>query len=147
MAALVTGVAGLRLEADAVLDLWRGDDDQAGGDLAAARQEILGTAERVTGWYDGLATTIVTGGELPEPLADDQAADGRLIRAVRPDLLGDDDTASATAVRMIWTSDHLDVVRRLQAAIISPARAAARQPAGGRIIIPPLPKGFLALFR
>ncbi|MGB6516552.1 MAG: hypothetical protein WBF57_26930, partial [Mycobacterium sp.] len=101
----------------------------------------------VTGWYDGLATTIITGGELPEPLADDQAADGRLIRAVRPDLLGDDDTASATAVRIIWTSDHLDVVRRLQAAIISPARATAGQPAGGRIIIPPLPTGFLALFR
>ena len=147
MAGLVTGVAGLRLEADAVLDLWRGDDDQSGGDVAAARQEILGTAERVTGWYDGLATTIVTGGELPEPLADDQAADGRLIQAVRPDLLGDDDTASATAVRIIWTSDHLDVVRRLQAAIISPARATAGQPAGGRIIIPPLPKGFLAMFR
>ncbi len=147
MAGLVTGVAGLRLEADAVLDLWRGDDDQAGGDVAAARHEVLGTAERVTGWYDGLATTIITGGELPEPLADDQAADGRLIRAVRPDLLGDDDTASATAVRIIWTSDHLDVVRRLQAAIISPARATAGQPAGGRIIIPPLPKGFLAMFR
>jgi uncharacterized membrane protein YccC len=147
MAALVTGVAGLRLEADAVLDLWRGDDGQAGGDVAAARHEILGTTERVTDWYDSLATTIVTGGELPEPLADDQAADGRLVRAVRPDLLGDDDTASATAVRMIWTSDHLDVVRRLQAAIIAPARATAGQPAGGRIIIPPLPKGFLALFR
>src|SRR5271155_700317 len=147
MAALVTGVAGLRLEADAVLDLWRGDDGQAGGDVAAARHEILGPAERVTDWYDSLATTIVPGGELPEPLADDQAADGRLVRAVRPDLLGDDDAASATAVRMIWTSDHLDVVRRLQAAIIAPARATAGQPAGGRIIIPPLPKGFLALFR
>ena len=57
VAGLVTGVAGLRLEADAVLDLWQGGDGQAGGDLAAARQEILGTAERITGWYDGLATT------------------------------------------------------------------------------------------
>ena len=65
VAGLVTGVAGLRLEADAVLDLWRGDDGQAGGDVAAARQEILGTADRVTGWYDGLATTMSTGGELP----------------------------------------------------------------------------------
>ena len=45
VAGLVTGVAGLRLEADAVLDLWRGDDGQAGGDVAAARHEILGTAE------------------------------------------------------------------------------------------------------
>ena len=145
-AGLVTGVAGLRLEADAVRDLWRGHDGQPGGDAAAARQEILGTADRVTGWYDALATTMITGGELPQPLADDTAADGRLIRAVRRDLLGDDDAASATAVRMIWTSDHLDVVRRLQAAIISPARATAGQPAGGRII-PPLPRRFLALLR
>jgi uncharacterized membrane protein YccC len=146
VAGLVTGVVGLRLEADAVLDLWRGDDGQAGGDVAAARHEILGTAERVTDWYNSLATTMITGGELPQPLAHDKAADARLVRAVRRDLLGDDGRASATAVRMIWTGDHLDVVRRLQAAIISPARATAGQPPGGRII-PPLPRRFLALLR
>jgi hypothetical protein len=146
VAGLVTGVAGLRLEADAVLDLWRAGRGQAGGDAAAARQQILSTAERVTGWYDGLATTLITGGELPQPLAADKAADGRLVRAVRRDLLDDDGKASATAIRMIWTGDHLDVVRRLQAAIISPARATATQPAGGRII-PPMPRRFLALHR
>jgi uncharacterized membrane protein YccC len=146
VARLVTGVVGLRLEADAVLDLWRGDDGQAGGDVDAARHEILDTAERVTAWYDGLATIMITGGELPQPLAHDKAADGRLVRVVRRDLLGDDGRASATGVRMIWTGDHLDVVRRLQAAIISPARATAGQPAGGRII-PPLPGRFLALLR
>ena len=129
-----------------MLDLWRGDDGQAGGDVAAARHEFLGTAECVTRWYDGLATTMITGGELPQPLAHDEAADGRLVRAVRRDLLGDDGRASATAVRMIWTGDHLNVVRRLQAAIISPARATAVQPAGGRII-PPLPRRFMALLR
>ena len=89
---------------------------------------------------------MITGGELPQPLAHDKAADGRLVRAVRRDLLGDDGRASATAVRMIWTGDHLNVVRRLQAAIISPARATAGQPAGGRSI-PPLPRRFLALLR
>jgi uncharacterized membrane protein YccC len=146
MAGLVTGVAGLRLEADAVLDLWRGDDGQSGGDVAAARQEILGIADRVTGWYDALATTIMTGGELPQPLAPDTGADGRLVRALRRDLLGDDGRASATAVRMIWTGDHLDVVRRQQAAITAPARATAGPPAGGRIIPPP-PRRFLALLR
>jgi uncharacterized membrane protein YccC len=146
VAGLVTGVAGLRLEADAVLDLWRADDGQSGGDAAAARREILGTAERVTGWYDGLATTMITGGELPQPLAHDKAADGRLVRAVRRDLLGNDGKASAIAVRMIWTGDHLDVVRRLQAAIVSPAHATPAQPAGGRMIPPP-PRRFLALLR
>jgi uncharacterized membrane protein YccC len=128
---LVTGVAGLRLEADAVLDLWQGGADQTGGNPAAARHEILGAAERVTGWYDGLATTVITRGQLPQPLAHDKAADGRLVRAVRRDLLDNDGTASATAVRMIWTGDHLDVVRRLQAAITSPARATAGQPPAG----------------
>src|SRR5689334_16640569 len=77
VAGLVTGVVGLRLEADAILDLWRGDDtqagdsqpghsqagdsqagdSQAGADEATARQEILATAERVTCWYDDPATT------------------------------------------------------------------------------------------
>jgi hypothetical protein len=89
---------------------------------------------------------MITGGELPQPLAHDTAADGRLVVAVRRDLLGDDGRASATAVRMIWTDDHLDVVRRLQAAIISPARATAGPPASGRMI-PPLPRRFLALLR
>ena len=42
-------------------------------------------------------------------------------------------TPNATAVRMIWTSDHLDVVRRLQAAIIPPARATAPRPAPNAI--------------
>jgi len=89
---------------------------------------------------------MITGGELPQPLAHDKAADGRLVRAVRRDLLGDDGRASATAVRMIWTGDHLDVICRQQAAIISPARAAAGQAAGGRTFPPP-PRRFLALLR
>jgi uncharacterized membrane protein YccC len=137
VAGLVTGVAGLRLEADAVLDLWRSDDRRAGCDLAAACYEILAEAERITGWYDQLATTMVAGGELPQPLGHDKAADSRLLRAVGHDLPGDDGTATATAVRMIWTADHLDVVRRLQAAITSAARATASKSAGSRII-PPL---------
>jgi len=146
VAGLVTGVAGLRLEADAVLDLWRGDDGQAGDNMAAARREILGAADRVTTWYDDLAATMISGGEVPQPLAHDQVADGRLVQAVRHDLLGNDGTASTTAVRMIWTDDHLDVVRRLQAAIISPARATAAQAADSRII-PPLRRGFRTLLR
>ena len=89
---------------------------------------------------------MITGGELPQPLAHDTAADGRFVRAVSRDLLGNDGRASATAIRMIWTGDHLDVICRQQVAIISPARATAGQPAGGRII-PPLPRRFLALLR
>ncbi len=116
---LVTGVAVLRLAADALLDLWQRDDGNAAGDAAAARNEILKTTELITTWYDDLAGTLTSLREPPEPLAHDKAADGRLIEAVRHDLLGDDGKASATAVRMIWTGGHLDAVRRLQAVIVS----------------------------
>jgi fusaric acid resistance family protein len=122
---LVTGVAGLRLGADAVLDLWHHDDGRPSGDRAAARSEILHTAERVQAWYDALAGSLTDRAEPPEPLAHDKVADGRLVEAVRHDLVGNDGKATATAVRMIWTADHLDVARRLQAVVIGPARAAA----------------------
>jgi len=57
-------------------------------------------------------------------LAADQAADGRLVEAVARDLRGSDGNATATGVRVIWTGDHLDGVRRLQGILVDPARAA-----------------------
>jgi hypothetical protein len=98
----------------------------------------LATLASQNAWLAAVAMAVVGFGVI--------FAGGRLVRAVRRDLLGDDGKASATAVRMIWTGDHLDVVRRLQAAIISPARATAGPPAADRII-PPLPRRFLALRR
>jgi hypothetical protein len=62
---------------------------------------------------------------VPGPLAHDKAADGRLIEAVRRDLTGEDGHATATAVRVIWTADHIDAARRLHTGILGPAREAA----------------------
>ena len=120
---LMTGVVALRLTADAVLDLWQRDDGQAGGDRAAARRELLGTTERIQGWYEDLAACLVGQGELREPLAHDKDADGRFIEAVRHDLRTQDGKVTAAAVRMIWTADHLDAARRQQTALVGPVRA------------------------
>jgi len=120
---LVTGVAGLRLAADAVLDLWQQEDGSATGDRAAARAVLLQSTERVKDWYEDLAHSLVNGSEPREPLHHDRPADGRLLDAVRHDLRGQDGKASATAVRMIWTGDHLDAVRRLQRVLFGPAQA------------------------
>ncbi len=117
---LVTGVAGLRLAGDAVLDLWQHEDGSDTGDRVAARAELLHSSDLVKHWYDDLASSLVNEQALREPLAHDKAADGRLVEAVRHDLSGDDGRASATAVRMIWTGDHLDAVRRMQNAILAP---------------------------
>jgi len=125
---LVTGVAGIRLAADAVMDLWQRDDGVAAGDRDAARREVLTSTALVTGWYLDLADRMLNRQAPPQPLDRDQALDGRLIQAVRHDLRDPDGKATATAVRIIWTGDHLDAVRRLQSGVIGPALAAAEAP-------------------
>jgi Fusaric acid resistance protein-like len=123
---LVTGVVGLRLAGDAVLDLWRqdGSDD---GDRAAARHELVESTEQMTRWYRDFAVSLTGDGRLPDPLEPDPGADQRLVAAVSHDLRGDDGQATATAVRIIWTGDHLDAARRLQDSLIEPARTAVLQ--------------------
>ncbi|HEY5318576.1 MAG TPA: FUSC family protein [Solirubrobacteraceae bacterium] len=122
---LVTGVAGVRLAADAVLDLWDGDGAR-GGNRSAARRELLSAAELMTGWYDHFAGSLTGGEEVPDPLAGDQVADGRLVAAVADDLGDSDGHATATGVKVIWTGDHLDAVRRQQEMLVDPARRVGR---------------------
>jgi uncharacterized membrane protein YccC len=122
---LVTGAAALRLTADAVLDLWQRDQHRAEGDRAAARAELQSTSLQIRGWYDELASSLADGHEVRGPLAHDDAAETRFVDAVRHDLLTRDGSATATAVRMIWTGDHLDAMRRMQGTLVEPARAAA----------------------
>ncbi len=123
---LVTAVAGLRLGGDAVLDLWQREQGTSVGDRSAARQELISTSELVRAWYDDLAGSLTTGRSVRDPLPHDPVADRRLIDAVRHDLADEDGHASATAVRMIWTADHLDAARRLQSAVAGPAARAAK---------------------
>ena len=44
---LVTGVVGVRLAADAVLDLWQRDDGGDDGDRTAARTELLQASDQL----------------------------------------------------------------------------------------------------
>jgi hypothetical protein len=112
---LVTGVVGLRLAGDAVLDLWRGGAAATDG----AGRELLDRTDGMAGWYRDFAASLTGRGQVPAPQAPDAAGDGRLLAAVG----ADDGLSTATAVRMLWTADHLDAARRLQATIDGPARA------------------------
>jgi uncharacterized membrane protein YccC len=124
---LVTGVAGLRLAADAVLDIWERDDGMAAGNRAEASRELLSAADSVDGWFETLAAAVGGHGEVPDPLPKDESGDGRLVDAIRRDLTGDDGNATAVAVRMIWTGDHLDAARRLQGPLVGAAREVAER--------------------
>lgn len=121
VARLVTGVVGLRLAADAVLDLWEGDGAHR-ADRAGVRAELEDASGRMAGWYDALAASLEHGGDVPAPLGPDADADGRLVAAAQRDLSSGDAATAATAVRVLWTGDHLDAARRLEAAVAGPAR-------------------------
>src|SRR5216683_2440145 len=131
VARLVSGAGGVRLAAAAVLDLWRSDQATAASDRSAACGEILQPLTRLRSWYDDLAGSLVSGQQPRDPLPYDQAADGRLIEAVRLDL-DSGDSAAATAVRLVWTGDHLDAARRLQEAIVPAARSAVERQRASR---------------
>ncbi|MFE4412207.1 FUSC family protein [Streptomyces sp. NPDC056821] len=119
---LITGVVGLRLAADAVLELWRrAPGDRPLEDRAAAQRELLVMAERVFRWYESLAEGLESKGQVPKPLESDREHNARLVEAVRRDLRDADGRATGTGIRIIWTGDHLEAVRRLQ----SPIAAAA----------------------
>jgi uncharacterized membrane protein YccC len=119
---LVAGVAGLRLAADALADLWQRDDCVVSGDRTAAKAELLASAAQLVDWYERFARCLAGDRHVPEPLDHDRAADQRLLDAVRRDLRDRDGQANATAVRMIWTGDHLDAARRLQPGLVGPVR-------------------------
>jgi hypothetical protein len=123
---LLTGVSSLRLAADAILDLWQHGDGAATGDRSAARHELLASSELVKHWYADLAVSLASGGTPREPLPDDRVAEQRLVAAVRRDLRVDGREAT-TAIRTIWTGDHLDAARRLQRLIVEPARLATER--------------------
>ncbi len=81
LATLVTGAAGVRLAADAVLDLWDGDGNvpTRDGDRAAARHELVEAAEHLSGWYARFAASLNGAADVPEPLV----PGGRRRRAAR----------------------------------------------------------------
>ena len=115
MTSLVSGVARLRLAADAVLSLWRRAGDarlDAAGD--GARSELLATASNVTGWYRDLADGFDAHASPSDPMGPDPAAETRLVESLRQDLGDEEGGATANAVRIIWTGDYVESARRLQ---------------------------------
>jgi len=123
--AVLTGIAVIRQTADAILDLWGRDGSATTGDRTAARNEILASGTQLVDWFERAAQAIAGSGTVADQIDHDDVADRRLIDAVRRDLNGEDGRGTATAVKMIWTADHIDAIRYLEAGILIPARAVA----------------------
>ncbi|MEU9478017.1 FUSC family protein [Streptomyces sp. NPDC048191] len=126
MTALVTGVAALRLAADAVVSLWRGAGPAHGdADLTDAHRAIVGAASCVMDWYCGFAASLGHKAPIPDPVPLLPTSASQLVESVRTDLVDGRGQATATAVRIIWTGDHVDVARRLQPSLAAAAQGSA----------------------
>ena len=123
---LVNGAAGLRLAADAILQLWRAETEPTQSRVGAAR-ELLARARASEAWYARWETALTSAAPMPDPDPPDPAADDRLVATIDQDLRSSDGSATGAAVRVVWTGDHLDAVRRLETALVEPAREAAAQ--------------------
>ncbi|MEU9349361.1 FUSC family protein [Streptomyces sp. NPDC048278] len=132
MTTLVTGVARLRLMADALHALWRRAGDarlSPGG--GAARLEVVRTAENVTASYRALAADVGRGASGSSTAAPGTGgpAEGRrppLVTMYR-DLLTTGDTRD-NAVRIVWTSKYLEAAQKLQASLTTAVDSAHRKP-------------------
>ena len=113
----------LRLAADAVLDLWT-DDHAAGGDRGAVRNELKQGASSSARGTATSPPSLAVREDVPDPQDADRGSRLAALAAVIRDLRADDGEATATGVRVIWTGDHLDAVRRLQEMLVPPAREA-----------------------
>ncbi|MEV6297027.1 FUSC family protein [Streptomyces sp. NPDC051896] len=124
--ALTNAVVVLRFTAEAVLRLWQGADRASRQAQSGANAEVLDASGLVLEWYVGTARALEGRGMVPAPI-DTRLLAGRLFEAVGRDVVAANAAGSAEMVRTIWTADHVDVVQRLQATILEPARAASQQ--------------------
>ncbi|WP_329460690.1 FUSC family protein [Streptomyces sp. NBC_01497] len=135
--ALITAVAVLRLTADAVLALWADDTTPPGPELSVPRGQLLGSASQLVEWYEAAALALVQrdGTVIPAPSL--SAADSILSNTAWHHLVVDEPTAR-TAVRVVWTAEHIEAAEQLRPGIVQIVRAAAGPATGAHSVANPL---------
>jgi uncharacterized membrane protein YccC len=121
VAALVTGVAILRLSATSVTEF--GDHRVTNDEWDVARQRVADLSASIVEWYDEFARRFQGqhgAAQLsPQPTGDDQVVSAvreQLGRMATPDL--------DEAMRILWTADQLTAVQRLEASVVNASRGA-----------------------
>jgi uncharacterized membrane protein YccC len=122
----VAGVAILRQCADAIVDLWSRASNEPTGDRSAAKNELTATTRAIAQWYETYGAAMIGQGSVPEPMPEDATAYQRLIDALQHDLREEENESLATAVRIIWTSKHVDSARALQRSLFDSSAIALR---------------------
>jgi uncharacterized membrane protein YccC len=120
LASVVLAVGAVRRSADAICELWARNESPSEGDRAAAHAELQRTQNEIAAWYEQVASALTGSAQVPGPTPPSEAAAARLLRAVSDDLQAADPQRTSAAIKLIWTHDHLEIVRRLEAVVREP---------------------------
>ncbi|HEY1639250.1 MAG TPA: FUSC family protein [Streptosporangiaceae bacterium] len=95
------------------------------GSLALYSAALDGQAQAVRAWYVTLGDSLANGTSVPQPQRTTDPGRDQLLAFVREALAGSDPAVLRTAFVVLWTSQHLDMLRRLEAHLGQQALAAA----------------------
>ena len=75
-------------------------------------------------WYAALGDALVASKPLPPPQDRDAEGEARLLACVRKAVRGSDEQTVTAGLVLLWTSQHLDNLRRLEGRLAEHARTA-----------------------
>jgi hypothetical protein len=113
VAALVGGAARIRRAAQSLASLGRMADGTTR--LERCGQNLDRELDALHSWYVTLGYALVNGRPVPQPHLRDTEGSRRLLACVRDATRGGDESTVKAALVLLWASQHLDNVWRLEA--------------------------------
>jgi uncharacterized membrane protein YccC len=122
VAALVSGATRVRRAAQSLEALVRMTDRDNRVERCA--RNLDGELQALQAWYIALGNSLVNQREVPAQHIRDYEGHRELLRCVRDATRGKDKTTANAAVVLLWSSQHLDNLWRLEAHLAARAKAA-----------------------
>jgi uncharacterized membrane protein YccC len=122
-AALVAGARRLQRTALSLVEVTRSSDVSALGEGCARSLDV--ELEALHRWYTGLGDALVDGSSPPPQDEPDTSGPSRALECARQAVAGRDRARIGPALGLLWASQHLDSLWRLEAHLAQPAAEAA----------------------
>jgi uncharacterized membrane protein YccC len=126
LGALLAGVARVRLAA-ASLSMLAGPPEGSSGQ-GLCMDALDGEVFRLRSWYVALGDALVADRPAPAPEHRDPEDHLRVLRCAHEAIAREDDAGTRLGLGLLWASQHLDNLRRLEFHLIGPASDLAGQP-------------------
>ena len=126
VATLVAGAARVRRAAQSLSYL--GGLVEGNGSLARCGENLDGEVNALRAWYVTLGDSLVHSTSVPPPHVRDAEGKRRLLECVRDAVAGVDESRRRPALVLLWASQHLDNLWRLEAYLARHATEASRPP-------------------